>query len=104
MGTERWSVYWATNASLASQLGFLNGIRYVIRDYAMSRGFSLHVAIFTFSAIALIGPALGGIIAMSGSLVRADQWSQHKRTLLFLFGTAALACSIALTLPYVSES
>jgi len=102
--TERWIVYWATNVALAAQLGFLSGSKYVIRDWAMGRGFSLHFVIFTFSAIALIGPALGGSIAMSGSLVRPDQWSQHKRTLMFLTCTSSVAAGCAVMLPYIPDS
>jgi len=102
--TERWLVYWATNASLAAQLGFLSGSKYVIRDYARKLGFSLHFTLFTFSAIALIGPALGGSIAMSGSVIRPDQWSQHRRTLAFLACTSSVAAAIAVILPYLPES
>eukprot|EP00929_Paragymnodinium_shiwhaense_P013558 TRINITY_DN121408_c0_g1_i1.p1 TRINITY_DN121408_c0_g1~~TRINITY_DN121408_c0_g1_i1.p1 ORF type:complete len:508 (+),score=65.75 TRINITY_DN121408_c0_g1_i1:129-1652(+) len=89
--TERWGVFWSTNTALASQLGFLSGCKYVIRDYAIQRGWSLHTVIFTFSSIALLGPALGGGIAMSGSVIRPDQWSTHKRTLSFLVCVSALA-------------
>jgi len=102
--TEKWGVYWATNASLAAQLGFLGGCKYVIRDYATSRGFGLHLVICTFSAIALIGPALGGSIAMSGSIVQPDKWSQHKRTLIFLTSISSVAAVLAVVLPYVSSS
>jgi len=101
--TERWCVYWATNASLAAQLGFLSGSKYVIRDYATRQGFSLHCTIFTFSAIALIGPALGGSIAMSGRCIRPDQWSQHKRTLAFLAFTSSVAAAVAVLLPYMPD-
>jgi len=101
--SERWGIYWATNVSLAFQLGFLGGSKYVIRDYATSHGFSLHFVIFTFSAIALCGPALGGIIAMSGSVIRPDQWAQHKRTLLFLVCTSVVAGGIAVILPIVPD-
>lgn len=101
--TEKWLIYWATNVSLAAQLGFLSGSKYVIRDYALKKGFSLHFVIFTFSAIAMIGPALGGSIAMSGSVVRPDQWSQHKRTLLFLTCTSSVAAGIAIILPHTPE-
>jgi hypothetical protein len=100
---EKWCIYWATNVSLAAQLGFLSGSKYVIRDYALKRGFSLHFVIFAFSAIALLGPALGGSIAMSGSIIRPDQWSQHKRTLLFLTCTASVAAGIAILLPHTLE-
>lgn len=96
--TERWWVFWATNASLASQLGFLSGSKYVIRDYATARGFPLHAVLFTFSGIALIGPALGGIIAMSGSVVKPDKWSQHKKTLAFLTTVSMVAAGFALSL------
>eukprot|EP00418_Pyrodinium_bahamense_P097777 CAMPEP_0179026360 /NCGR_PEP_ID=MMETSP0796-20121207/8473_1 /TAXON_ID=73915 /ORGANISM="Pyrodinium bahamense, Strain pbaha01" /LENGTH=368 /DNA_ID=CAMNT_0020722435 /DNA_START=551 /DNA_END=1657 /DNA_ORIENTATION=+ len=99
--TEKWCVFWATNASLAAQLGFLSGTKYVIRDYGKSRGFTVHSAICTFSAIALIGPAVGGGIAMSGSVIRPDQWSQHKKTLLFMACTSAVASGLATLLPYV---
>jgi len=102
--TERWMVYWATNASLAAQLGFLSGAKYVIRDYATNLGFSLHFTIFTFSAIALIGPALGGSVTMSGGVVRPDQWSQHKRTLTFLACTSSVAAVVAVMLPYLPQS
>eukprot|EP00440_Ansanella_granifera_P000713 gb/GFBE01000771.1/.p1 GENE.gb/GFBE01000771.1/~~gb/GFBE01000771.1/.p1 ORF type:complete len:464 (+),score=69.95 gb/GFBE01000771.1/:1-1392(+) len=101
---EKWCVYWATNVSLAAQLGFLGGCKYVIRDYATSRGFGLHQVLCTFSAIALIGPALGGSIAMSGSVVQPDKWSQHKRTLIFLACISAAAAVIAAFLPYVPSS
>jgi len=95
---ERWGVFWATNASLASQLGFLSGSKYVIRDYAIRHGFTLHFVIFTFSTIALVGPALGGALAMSGRVIRPDQWSQHKKTLLFLATVSAVAAGLALSL------
>ncbi|CAJ1357097.1 unnamed protein product [Effrenium voratum] len=103
-GTERWGVYWATNVSLAAQLGFLGGCKYVIRDYAMSRGFGLHVILATFSGIALLGPALGGSVAMSGSIVQPDKWGQHKRTLVFLAVISTVAAVLAATLPYVPTS
>ncbi|CAE7904859.1 AKT1 [Symbiodinium microadriaticum] len=102
--TERWGVYWATNVSLAAQLGFLGGCKYVIRDYAISRGFGLHVVVFTFALIALIGPALGGSIAMSGSVVQPDKWSQHRRTLIFLACVSSTAAMLASILPYVSST
>ncbi|CAE7037385.1 AKT1 [Symbiodinium natans] len=102
--TERWGVYWATNVSLAAQLGFLGGCKYVIRDYATSRGFGLHLILCTFSGIALIGPALGGSIAMSGSVVQPDKWSQHRRTLIFLASVSSMAAVLAAVLPYVSSS
>jgi len=102
--TERWGVYWATNVSLAAQLGFLGGCKYVIRDYATSRGFGVHMVLCTFSAIALIGPALGGSIAMSGSIVQPDKWGQHKRTLIFLASISSVAAVLAAVLPYVSSS
>jgi len=102
--TEKWLVYWATNASLAAQLGFLSGSKYVIRDYGVARGFSVRSVIYSFSAIALIGPALGGCIAMSGSVIRPDQWSQHKKTLLFLACTSAVASGLAALLPYVPQA
>eukprot|EP00439_Symbiodinium_sp_Y106_P036572 s5173_g4.t1 len=101
--TERWGVYWATNVSLAAQLGFLSGCKYVIRDYATSRGFGLHVILGTFSGIALIGPALGGYVAMSGSVVQSDKWSQHRRTLIFLASVSSMAAVLAAVLPYVSS-
>ncbi|CAE7730434.1 AKT1 [Symbiodinium sp. CCMP2592] len=100
--TERWGVYWVTNVSLAAQLGFLGGCKYVIRDYATSRGFGLHVILGTFSGIALIGPALGGYVAMSGSVVQSDKWSQHRRTLIFLASVSSMAAVLAAVLPYVS--
>eukprot|EP00439_Symbiodinium_sp_Y106_P062235 s209_g9.t1 len=102
--TERWGVYWATNVSLAAQLGFLGGCKYVIRDYATSRGFGLHLVLCTFSLIALIGPALGGSIAMSGSVVQPDKWSQHRRTLIFLASVSSMAAILASILPYVSST
>ena len=101
---ERWGVYWATNVSLAAQLGFLGGCKYVIRDYATSLGFGLHLILGTFSGIALIGPALGGSIAMSGSVVQPDKWSQHRRTLIFLASVASMAAVLAALLPYVPSS
>mmetsp|Transcript_56868 Transcript_56868/g.144180 ORF Transcript_56868/g.144180 Transcript_56868/m.144180 type:complete len:538 (+) Transcript_56868:21-1634(+) len=101
--TERWVVYWAVNTSLAAQLGFLSGCKYVIRDFAVNKGFSIHVVIFSFSAIALVGPALGGTIAMSGSVIRPDQWSQHKKTLGFLACTSSAAAVFAVLLPYSPE-
>ena len=90
--------------SLAAQLGFLGGCKYVIRDYAISRGFGLHVVVFTFALIALIGPALGGSIAMSGSVVQPDKWSQHRRTLIFLACVSSTAAMLASILPYVSST
>lgn len=96
--TEKWGVFWATNCSLGAQLGFLAGAKYVIRDYALSHGFSLHFIIFGFASIALIGPALGGGIAMSGKCIRADRWSQHKKTLLFLFTVSSAAAALAVSL------
>eukprot|EP00434_Breviolum_minutum_P007004 symbB.v1.2.006181.t1/scaffold367.1/size382069/14 len=101
--TEKWGVYWATNVSLAAQLGFLGGCKYVIRDYALSRGFGLHLILATFSGIALLGPALGHV-AMSGSIVQPDKWSQHKRTLIFLAVTSTVAALLAAMLPYVPSS
>ncbi|CAK9026726.1 unnamed protein product [Durusdinium trenchii] len=102
--TEKWGVYWATNVSLAAQLGFLGGCKYVIRKYAMSRGFELHLILATFSGIALLGPALGGSVAMSGSIVQPDKWSQHKRTLIFLAVISTVAALLAAMLPYVPSS
>jgi len=100
--TERWLVYWSTNASLAAQLGFLSGSKYVIRDYATrDLGYSLHFTIFAFSAIALIGPALGGSVAMSGNVVQPDQWSSHRRTLAFLACTSSVAAVVGVCLPYL---
>eukprot|EP00932_Pfiesteria_piscicida_P011018 SRR837773.22095.p1 GENE.SRR837773.22095~~SRR837773.22095.p1 ORF type:complete len:473 (-),score=104.03 SRR837773.22095:78-1388(-) len=103
--TERWVVYWAVNASLAAQLGFLGGIKYVIRDYATrGMGYSLNFTLFTFSSIALIGPALGGSVAMSGNVVKPDKWSQHKRTLTFLACTSSVAACVAVMLPYMPDA
>ena len=102
--TERWGVYWATNVSLAAQLGFLGGCKYVIRDYATSRGFGIHLILCAFSGIALIGPALGGSIAMSGSVVQPDKWSQHRRTLIFLASVSSMAAVLAVILPYVPST
>eukprot|EP00448_Togula_jolla_P016415 CAMPEP_0170586306 /NCGR_PEP_ID=MMETSP0224-20130122/9680_1 /TAXON_ID=285029 /ORGANISM="Togula jolla, Strain CCCM 725" /LENGTH=488 /DNA_ID=CAMNT_0010909855 /DNA_START=1 /DNA_END=1467 /DNA_ORIENTATION=+ len=96
--TEKWAVFWATNASLASQLGFLSGCKYVIRDYAIRHGFNVHTVIFSFSAIALLGPALGGAIAMSGRCIRPDHWTQHRRTLLFLTTVSTVAAVFSLGL------
>lgn len=101
--TEKWAVYWATNASLAAQLGFLSGAKYVIRDYGKNRGFTVHFVIFAFSTIALVGPALGGSIAMSGSVIRPDQWSQHKKTIFFLACASSVASGIAALLPYAPD-
>jgi hypothetical protein len=102
--TEKWAVYWATNASLAAQLGFLSGAKFVIRDYAQGTfSFSLQVIIFAFSAIALIGPALGGSIAMSGSVIRPDRWTQHRKTLAFLACTTMIAAVLAVALPLTPE-
>jgi len=98
--TEKWAVFWATNVSLAAQLGFLSGAKYVIRDYATMRGFSVHFIILAFSTIALIGPAIGGSLAMSGSIIRPDQWSQHRRTIFYLFCTSSVASAFAMLLPY----
>jgi len=98
--TERWAVFWATNVALAAQLGFLSGAKYVIRDYARQRGFSVHFIILAFSTIALAGPAIGGSLAMSGSIIRPDQWSQHKKTIFYLVCTSSVASSIAALLPY----
>mmetsp|Transcript_59905 Transcript_59905/g.110972 ORF Transcript_59905/g.110972 Transcript_59905/m.110972 type:complete len:460 (-) Transcript_59905:118-1497(-) len=93
---EMWCTFWSTNVALASQLGFLSGWKYVVRAYATEyRGFSLHFSLCAFSAIALVGPAMGGAIAMSGSIVRPDQWSQHRRTLLFLMFTSGIAAAFA---------
>jgi len=102
--TEKWAVFWATNASLAAQLGFLSGAKYVIRDYGEQRGFSVHTTIFMFSAIALVGPAIGGAIAMSGSVIRPDQWSQHKKTIFYIACTSSVASGIAVLLPYTSTA
>jgi len=101
--TEKWLVYWAVNASLAAQLGFLSGCKYIIRDYGIQRGFTIRHVIYTFSLIALIGPALGGTVAMSGSITRPDRWSHHKKTLLFLSCTSATAAVLALLLPYAPQ-
>ncbi|CAE8613684.1 unnamed protein product [Polarella glacialis] len=102
--TERWCVYWATNVSLAAQLGFLCGCKYVIKDYAASLGFTVHYSILVFSAIALCGPALGGSIVMAGNVIKPHKWSHHKRTLLFLACTSAVAALLAAVLPYVPSN
>jgi len=102
--TEKWAVFWATNASLAAQLGFLSAAKYVIRDYGQQRGFSLHTTIFSFSVIALVGPAIGGAIAMSGSVIKPDQWSQHKKTIFYIACTSSVASAIAVLLPYTSTA
>lgn len=94
----QWAIYWATNVSLALELGFLNGCRFVIRDYAENKGFGLQLIIVAFSAIALLGPAIGGGVPMSGVLFRPDQWHQHKKTLTFLFFTSSLAGVLAMWL------
>lgn len=100
--TERWAVFWATNCGLASQLGFLSGFKYVIPFYVEEHAISNpHVVIFMFSSIALAGPAIGGALAMSGKVIRPDQWSLHKRTLLFLTGTASVAAVFAMLLHFV---
>eukprot|EP00419_Tripos_fusus_P012984 CAMPEP_0172668748 /NCGR_PEP_ID=MMETSP1074-20121228/9252_1 /TAXON_ID=2916 /ORGANISM="Ceratium fusus, Strain PA161109" /LENGTH=474 /DNA_ID=CAMNT_0013485433 /DNA_START=75 /DNA_END=1499 /DNA_ORIENTATION=+ len=97
---EKWAVFWVTNVSLAAQLGFMSGTKYVIRDYGRQRGFSVHLIIFTFSAIAFIAPGIGGSIAVFGSVIRPDKWSQHKKTLFFLACTSSVASGIAVLLPY----
>jgi len=99
--TEKWAVFWATNVSLAAQLGFLSSAKYVIRDYGRQRGFSVQFVIVVFSIMALVGPALGGGLAMSGSIIRPDRWSQHKKTIFFLACTSSVASAFALLLPYM---
>jgi len=101
--TPKWTVFWTTNVAFAAQLGFLNGLRYVVPDYGKAHGFSLQFTLLTFSCISLIGPALGGTVSMSGFIVRPDQWSQHRKTLAYLACTSAAASGIALLLPYSSE-
>eukprot|EP00913_Durusdinium_trenchii_P013182 g12372.t1 len=54
--TEKWGVYEPK-------------CKYVIRKYAMSRGFELHLILATFSGIALLGPALGGSVAMPSMFI-----------------------------------
>jgi len=102
--TEKWAVFWVTNASLAAQLGFLSAAKYVIRDYGAQRGFSIHTTICSFSVIALVGPAIGGGIAMSGSIIKPDQWSQHKKTIFYIACTSSVASAIAVLLPYTSPA
>mmetsp|Transcript_17106 Transcript_17106/g.39896 ORF Transcript_17106/g.39896 Transcript_17106/m.39896 type:complete len:467 (-) Transcript_17106:32-1432(-) len=92
---EMWCTFWTTNVALAAQLGFLSGWKYVIRAYSMARGFSLHFTLCAFSAIALVGPSIGGMAAMSGQIIRPDQWSQHLRTLTFLMCTSGVAALFA---------
>lgn len=101
--TPKWTVFWTTNVAFAAQLGFLNGLRYVVPDYGKAHGFSLQFTLLTFSSISLVGPALGGTVSMSGLIVRPDQWSQHRKTLAYLTCTSAAASGIALLLPYSSE-
>jgi len=101
--TPKWTVFWTTNVAFAAQLGFLNGLRYVVPDYGKAHGFSLQFTLLTFSTISLVGPALGGTVSMSGLIVRPDQWSQHRKTLTYLTFTSAAASIIALLLPYSSE-
>lgn len=103
--TEKWAVYWAVNVSLASELGFLNGTKYLIRDYVQGRSFSETTSrsVQIYSAIALIGPAIGGGLAMSGSLIRPDRWTQHRKTLAFLACTTMIASVLAVALPLAPE-
>jgi hypothetical protein len=103
--TEKWAVYWATNVSLAAQLGFLSGTKYLIRDYIQGRSFSetTGTSVSIYSAIALIGPAIGGSLAMSGSVVRPDRWTQHRKTLAFLACTTMVASVLAVALPLAPE-
>ena len=96
-------MFWTTNVAFAAQLGFLNGLRYVVPDYGKAHGFSLQSTLLTFSAISLVGPALGGTVSMSGLIVRPDQWSQHRKTLAYMACTSAAASGIALLLPYSAE-
>jgi len=103
--TEKWAVYWATNVSLAAQLGFLSGTKYLIRDYVHGRSFAetTGTSVSIYSAIALIGPAIGGSLAMSGSVVRPDRWTQHRKTLAFLACTTMIASVLAVALPLAPE-
>lgn len=99
----KWILYWLTNVAFACQLGFLTGSKFVMRDYAMALGFQLDSSLVIFSAIALVGPALGGTLAMSGGIVRPDQWSEHSKTLLFLTAASGLASVFAWCLLFVPE-
>ena len=72
--------------------------------YSLNTIPTMNEVLCTFSLIALIGPALGGSIAMSGSVVQPDKWSQHRRTLIFLASVSSMAAILASILPYVSST
>eukprot|EP00927_Polykrikos_kofoidii_P078067 TRINITY_DN74947_c0_g1_i1.p1 TRINITY_DN74947_c0_g1~~TRINITY_DN74947_c0_g1_i1.p1 ORF type:complete len:504 (+),score=64.71 TRINITY_DN74947_c0_g1_i1:239-1750(+) len=102
--TERWSVFWFTNVSLAGQLGFFSGCKYVVPGWATRYGFTMEQSLFAFSLIAVLAPAIGGGLAMSGTLVRPDRWSHHKRTLGFLTVVSGVAMLIAFLLPVMPKT
>lgn len=92
------AIYWACNVSLALQLGFMNGTRFAIREYGEALGFDPTTISTLFTLINLVCPAIAGAVPMSGMLFRPDQWSQHRKTLTFLFGTATVAAVLSMLL------
>merc|ERR1712150_6693 len=82
--------------------GFLSACKYVVPGIATARGLHDDFVVITFSLIALLGPSVGGVVVMSGIVIRPDKWSQHLKTLTFLVCTSGLAATVAVFLPNVS--